>query len=86
MDRYIEKFKNYLTIEKNYSEHTVKSYEADLGDFFSFLKDADLKSVNYLVLRKYLGFLRAKELSKRSIARKLSSLRTFLDFYTGTDT
>jgi len=80
MQRYIEKFKNYLTVEKNYSEHTVKNYEVDLRDFFSFLKNTDLKDVNYLILRKYLGFLRAKEISKRSVARKLSSLRTFFRF------
>ena len=80
MERHLEKFKNYLTVEKNYSEHTVKNYETDLRDFFAFLKGLNVKDADYLVLRKYLGFLRSRNMAKRSIARKLSALRTFFRF------
>jgi len=80
MERYIEKFKNYLTVEKNYSEHTVKNYAADLKEFASFLSDKDIKDVDYLTIRKFLAFFRSKEISKRSVARKLSTLRTFFRF------
>ena len=80
MQRYIEKFKNYLTVEKNYSEHTIKNYLADLKEFAEFLSGQTVESVDYLTVRKFLGVLRGRSISKRSVARKLSSLRTFYRF------
>ena len=80
MQRYIEKFKDYLTKEKNYSPHTVRNYAADLYEFAKFLSGKELKDVDYITVRKMLGFLRERAISKRSIARKLSALRTFFTF------
>ncbi|MBL7157111.1 MAG: tyrosine recombinase XerC [Candidatus Omnitrophica bacterium] len=80
MERYIEKFKNYLVVEKNYSTHTVKNYLADLAEFSSFLSGKDIKEVDYLAIRKFLAYFRTKGISKRSVARKLSTLRTFFRF------
>jgi tyrosine recombinase XerC len=80
MKRYIEKFKNYLTVEKNYSVHTIKNYLMDLDEFSRHVPSDGIAGVTHLTIRKYLGFLRSKSISKRSIARKLSSLRTFFRF------
>lgn len=80
MQRYIEKFKNYLTVEKNYSAHTVRNYVSDLLEFSDFLAGVEATDVDYLAVRKFLGFLRSKNISKRSVARKVSSLRTFFRF------
>jgi len=80
IDRYIDKFINYLKIEKNASGHTVINYAQDLKDFSSFLKDDTVESVDYLKIRKYLAALRAREYQKKTIARKLSSLRSFFRF------
>ena len=80
MQRCIEKFKDYLTKEKNYSPHTVRNYAADLCEFAKFLSGKELKDVDYITVRKMLGFLRERAISKRSIARKLSALRTFFTF------
>ena len=80
MDRYLEKFKNYLTVEKNYSDYTIKNYLSDLKEFSEFLKDVDITKVDYITVRKFLGHLRQKNIAKRSVARKLSSLRTFFRF------
>lgn len=80
MKRYIEKFKNYLTVEKNYSPHTVRNYLADLDGFSKSSSLEDPGMVDYLTVRKYLAYLREKSISKRSVARKLSSLRTFFRF------
>ena len=54
MKRYIEKFKNYLTVEKNYSVHTVKSYTSDLLEFSDFLPGVTATGVDYLAVRKFL--------------------------------
>ncbi len=80
----IDKFLEYLAIEKRYSENTVTSYRKDLEDFRNFLLEkealenpvkADRKMVrNFMVEESLKGF------SKRSINRKLSALRSFYHF------
>ena len=82
MQRYIEKFMRYLEIEKNYSPHTVLNYRLDLEGFKGFLGGAPLENVDYLTLRKYLAMLKEKNLSVRTIARRLSTLRSFFKFLT----
>ena len=78
--RYIEKFIRYLEVEKNYSRHTVLNYRLDLEGFQDFLKDTPLEGIDYLVLRKYLASLKEKNLLNRSVARRLSTLRSFFKF------
>lgn len=81
IDRFIDKFLNYLKVEKNMSPHTVLNYAVDLKDFAKFLGDeADINSVDYLTLRKFLAELKAKNYSKRTVARKLACLRSFFRF------
>ncbi len=80
MDRYIEKYIRYLEIEKNSSVHTLTNYRKDLDEFKKFLGEAGIESVDYLTLRKFLSALRERNLKSRSIARKLSCLRSFFKF------
>jgi len=80
IDRYIDKFVTYLKVEKNASVHTIINYTEDLKGFSSFLQDKPLEDVDYLVIRKFLAALRSKEYDKRTIARKLSTLRSFFKF------
>jgi len=80
MDRYIEKFVRYLEIEKNASPHTVLNYRRDLEAFVVFLEGQEILKTDYLLVRRYLAFLKEKRLTARSIARKLSALRSFFRF------
>ena len=80
MKRHIEKFLRYLEIEKNASSHTLLNYRLDLGNFKDFLKEAQVGDVDYLFVRKYLAQLKEKNLSARTMGRKLSSLRSFFRF------
>lgn len=80
MQRYIDKFKTYLTIEKNASPHTITNYISDLEDFASQISDKKIEDIDYLALRKYLAELKLRNLSKKTTARKLSALRTFFKF------
>lgn len=82
MEKYIEKFVRYLEVEKNYSKHTILNYRLDLENFSKFLGGIELEKIDYLTLRKYLAALKEKNLSTRSIGRKLSSLRSFFCFLT----
>jgi len=80
----IEKYLEYVSVERRYSPNTVLSYRKDLLDFSSFVLEtegeADLRKVDKKVVRNFMVFLNEKKLAKRSINRKLSSLRSFYLF------
>lgn len=80
MNRYVDKFISYLEIEKNYSQHTIINYKADLEEFFEFIEKMPIEKVDYLTLRRFLAKLRTKKHAPRTLSRKLSSLRSFLRF------
>ena len=80
MQRFIDKFINYLEVEKNASRHTILNYRIDLKAFEAFLGDKDINAIDHLLLRKFLAEMRAKNYSKRTVARKLASLRSFFRF------
>ena len=80
MQRHIDKFINYLKVEKNASPHTTINYEIDLKAFGAFLGEKDVTAIDRLVLRRYLAEMRGKNYSKRTVARKLASLRSFFRF------
>jgi len=79
-------FLAYLRKERNYSAHTIAAYEDDLTLFASFLAGqgnvpgSDLRSVDHLVLRAFLGVLLEQGFSKRTIARKLACLKSFFSY------
>lgn len=80
MIKHIQKFLSYLEIEKNYSEHTLLNYRLDLMEFVKFQSGATVESVDYSVLRRFLAEMRQHNLKPRSVARKLSSLRSFFKY------
>lgn len=80
---YIDKFLNYLAIEKNYSGHTITNYHIDLKEFEAFLATnapKDIKEIDYFILRKFLSLLSEKKLNKRTVSRKISTLKSFFKF------
>jgi integrase/recombinase XerC len=80
MQRHLETFVNYLKVEKNASAHTIKNYAVDLKAFEAFLAGKDVDTVDHFALRRYLADMRARAFAKRTVARKLASLRSFFRF------
>ncbi|MEW6357359.1 MAG: tyrosine recombinase XerC [Planctomycetota bacterium] len=83
MDDLLDRFLGRLSYEKNCSEHTLRAYTKDLQQFLAFLNENDkdnLGKVDHMTMRKYLAFLRARNYSRRTSARKLASLRSFYKF------
>lgn len=80
---YIDKFLNYLAIEKNYSPHTITNYRIDLRDLKTFLNSTggkDIKDIDYFLLRKFLSNLQARNFNKRTLSRKISTLKSLFKF------
>ncbi len=80
MNRYLEKFLSFLEIEKNYSAHTILNYKLDLVDFIEFIEDKPLEKVEYNDFRRFLAQLRSNQFKPRTLARKLSSIRSLFKF------
>ncbi|HEY4600136.1 MAG TPA: tyrosine recombinase XerC [Cerasibacillus sp.] len=76
-------FIEYLQIEKNASPFTLKFYTDDLKTFFSFLEEEhiqDLNNLNERDIRIFLTDLYKNQLSRRTVSRILSCLRSFYRF------
>ncbi|MCS7263405.1 MAG: site-specific tyrosine recombinase XerD [Armatimonadetes bacterium] len=79
----VDEFLRQLKVVRKASGHTVRAYARDLADFVAFLEVEGLKEwqqVTTVLLRQYLNWLFVKGYERRSIARKLSSVRSFFRF------
>lgn len=72
----------FLSEEKGFSDHTIKSYKNDINKFLSFLleKSIDLKKVSKKEIRDFLADQYDLGLSKKTIARRLASIKSFFKF------
>ncbi|MDF1506598.1 tyrosine recombinase XerC [Robertmurraya sp. DFI.2.37] len=76
-------FLQYLQVEKNYSQYTIEYYHGDLLDFRLFMSEqsiTEFEQVEYSDVRLFLTKLFNQKLSRKSVARKISSLRSFYKF------
>ncbi|GEN30418.1 integrase/recombinase XerC [Cerasibacillus quisquiliarum] len=76
-------FMKYLQIEKNASPYTLKFYTDDLNTFFTFLEEEQIQDLNHLNerdIRIFLTNLYKNQLSRRTVSRILSCLRSFYRF------
>ncbi|HET7435597.1 MAG TPA: site-specific integrase, partial [Thermoanaerobaculia bacterium] len=89
MNTEISDFLDYLSYERNVSPNTVEAYRDDLESFTSFLcndyftmarDQLDLRRVDHLTVRSYLAALGRRKLSRSSMARHLSTLRSFFKY------
>lgn len=80
----VESFLRYISYEKRYSQHTVKSYQNDLNQFeqFAHLKFniSGLEEATQLMIRSWVLSLMDQGNSSRSVNRKIASLRSFYKF------
>ncbi|MBE9532086.1 MAG: tyrosine-type recombinase/integrase, partial [Proteobacteria bacterium] len=85
MNRAIERFDKYLEVERNSSIHTRAAYKRDLLEFSAFLKSSgvssSVKDVRENDVKAYVASLHSR-LKRSSIARKLSSIRSFFTYLT----
>ncbi len=80
LERYIQKFITYLEVEKNASVYTLTNYKIDLKEFNHSLKQKPLEKITHTDVRLFLAHMKERNLSKRSVARKMACLRSFFKF------
>ncbi|ANW95174.1 integrase [Wenyingzhuangia fucanilytica] len=80
----IHKFLEYLSLEKNYSQHTLTAYQKDIQDFFHFLESEfsvdDPASVTHSYIRTWIVYLNGLGIANRSVNRKLTALKSFYNY------
>jgi integrase/recombinase XerC len=89
LDGLLEQFLEHLRYERNVSEHTLRNYMIDLGQFYDHIAPAgldgkrrhvDIKHIDHITIREWLSSLHGAHKKKTSVARKLAALRTFFQF------
>ena len=88
MQTLLKRYVDYLSAERGFSPCTIRNYSQDLmGNksegkvlgFFQFLQVTNvktLKDVTRFTMREYIGYLMEEGVSRRSISRKVSSVRS----------
>ncbi|MCW3777341.1 tyrosine recombinase XerC [Levilactobacillus namurensis] len=83
-DKAVAEFMTYLRGERQYSAETVKAYREDLSEFSQFLAEnggtKPWDQVDHLDVEVYLSHLYDHHYARTSIARKLSTMRSFYHF------
>ena len=78
----ISSFFMFLNDEKGFSDHTIKSYKNDINKFLNFLleRKIELKEVSKIEIRDFLADQYDLGLSKKTIARRLASIKSLFKF------
>ena len=74
---------SWLASEKRYEQNTLDAYERDLDDFSSYTTSCGIASDAHLTRQLFRGWLAnmaARHLARTTIARRVSSLRSFYRF------
>jgi integrase/recombinase XerD len=79
----IDGFMGHLAVERGFSPNTLEAYSRDLLGFLDFLEKKGVKSLQDVApvdVQGFVGALRARELSARSVARHLAAVRSLFRF------
>ncbi|UCC11252.1 MAG: tyrosine recombinase XerC [candidate division WOR-3 bacterium] len=77
---HVNDFIQYLQKEKNYSRHTSRAYQSDLEQFFDFLRIQKAGEVDKNAIMFFVSFSLRHGLDARSVARRLSTIKSFFRF------
>ena len=84
MVQYIQEYMTMLKVERTLAKNTLESYQRDLNQYHSFLKDdLKIKSIRNVTLghiRTYVRHLSDKSMAANSVKRAISTIRTYHNF------
>ena len=80
--KYIDKYLEYLKVERKYSDKTILSYKDDLIEYNEFLGNnfTNILDINMNIVNNYMKYLYDRKITKSSISRKLSSIRGLYNY------
>ncbi len=77
---YLDNFLKHTDYRNTASKHTKDAYETDILQFLDYIEDEDIMALDSMLGYAYLNVLYETGLSTSSVARKVSSLRSFMKF------
>ncbi len=84
LEQAIREFDRHMTVERNLSDRTRKSYLSDLEQYRAFIEKQAVSSgdegsipTDQIVIRSFLATLYRENLRKVTVSRKVAALRTF---------
>lgn len=83
MDIYLQRFLRYIKFERGYTDNTLAAYEKDLAQFQQFVQKTGIDAWGKLhpdVLESFVADLQDQDYSTSTVARKVASVRSFLNF------
>lgn len=80
MEELINKFIEYLIIDKKYSENTIKSYNNDLKKFNNYFDNKSINKIEESNIKNYIKYLKQENNDNRTISHNISTLRSFYKF------
>lgn len=83
MEAHIERFINFLEIDKRLSLNTLQSYKRDIDQYITYLNDINVTNItntNKTTVIAYLLHLQKKGRATSTISRNLASIRSFYQF------
>lgn len=79
-----DRFLDYITFEKRYSQHTIHAYRSDLEQFFDFVTNqynlSDINKVDHQVIRSWVVSMMEGSNTARTINRKITTLKSYFKF------
>ncbi|TYP92688.1 tyrosine recombinase XerD subunit [Fodinibius salinus] len=83
-EKELKRYLQFIKLEKNLSENSISSYKNDLRRYLKFVSNdlqiQDLSGLTLQHIEKYLKELTAMDLAVSSVARNISSIRSFHEF------
>ena len=84
MEQFIREYMTMLKVERTLAQNTLESYQRDLNQYHSFLKDdlkiKSIKNVTLGDIRTYVRYLSDKAMAASSVKRAISTIRTYHNF------
>lgn len=77
----VEKFLQYLQVEKQYSPDTIRAYKVDLVQFFNSIdSQLSITKISTNDIQLFLQTLSRNDMSERTLARNLASIKSLFSY------
>jgi len=79
----VDQFLLHLKAQRNFARNTIKAYQFDLGEFLVHAgenKAVSPAALDRLLMRGYIAFISGRKVSRNTLLRKISAVRSFIHY------